>query len=176
MKITTFPFLHTIVSIISKNLMNGPQETADLVAFTEEILNGKLHFLCSAWWIFFSNFVNTTPLYLIFLMTPFPALFNSFRKTYFSTFLQDVIYETICLGIVKFLNFTLMSHFSVWSWEKLPLYNEPIIRIFTKVKLVFRMFTNVFLNEQDFNEEVNEEEHIEKGEDKESLQKIMKRH
>ena len=23
------------------------QETADLVAFTEEILNGKLHFLCS---------------------------------------------------------------------------------------------------------------------------------
>ena len=24
-----------------------PQETADLVAFTEEILNGKLHFLCS---------------------------------------------------------------------------------------------------------------------------------
>ena len=25
-----------------------PQETADLVLFTEEILNGKLHFLCSA--------------------------------------------------------------------------------------------------------------------------------
>ena len=24
------------------------QETADLVIFTEEILNGKLHFLCSA--------------------------------------------------------------------------------------------------------------------------------
>ena len=26
----------------------NPQETADLVLFTEEILNGKLHFLCSA--------------------------------------------------------------------------------------------------------------------------------
>ena len=26
----------------------NPQETADLVIFTEEILNGKLHFLCSA--------------------------------------------------------------------------------------------------------------------------------
>ena len=26
----------------------NPQETADLVTFTEEILNGKLHFLCSA--------------------------------------------------------------------------------------------------------------------------------
>ena len=25
----------------------NPQETADLVAFTGEILNGKLHFLCS---------------------------------------------------------------------------------------------------------------------------------
>ena len=25
----------------------NPQETADLVTFTEEIINGKLHFLCS---------------------------------------------------------------------------------------------------------------------------------
>ena len=25
----------------------NPQEPADLVRFTEEILNGKLHFLCS---------------------------------------------------------------------------------------------------------------------------------
>ena len=25
------------------------QETADFVTFTEEILNGKLHFLCIAW-------------------------------------------------------------------------------------------------------------------------------
>ena len=25
----------------------NPQKTADLVRFTEEILNGKLHFLCS---------------------------------------------------------------------------------------------------------------------------------
>ena len=25
----------------------NPEETADLVTFTEEILNGKLHFLCS---------------------------------------------------------------------------------------------------------------------------------
>ena len=25
----------------------NPQETADLVSFTEEILNGKLQFLCS---------------------------------------------------------------------------------------------------------------------------------
>ena len=27
----------------------NPQETATLVTFTVEILNGKLHFLCSVW-------------------------------------------------------------------------------------------------------------------------------
>ena len=27
----------------------NPQGTPDLVTFTEEILNGKLHFLCSSW-------------------------------------------------------------------------------------------------------------------------------
>ena len=27
----------------------NPQETADLVTFSEEILNGKLQFLCSVW-------------------------------------------------------------------------------------------------------------------------------
>ena len=29
----------------------NPQETADLVTFTEEILTGKLHFLCSVTWL-----------------------------------------------------------------------------------------------------------------------------
>ena len=32
---------------ISLLMWPNPQETADLVTFTEEILNGKLHFLCS---------------------------------------------------------------------------------------------------------------------------------
>ena len=27
----------------------NPQETADLVTFTEEVLNGKPHFLCSVY-------------------------------------------------------------------------------------------------------------------------------
>ena len=27
-------------------MWSNPQETADLITFTEEILNGKLHFLC----------------------------------------------------------------------------------------------------------------------------------
>ena len=33
------------MSITAQN----PQEAADLVTFTEEILNGKLHFLCSVY-------------------------------------------------------------------------------------------------------------------------------
>ena len=32
-------------------------ETADLVTFTEETLNGKLHFLCSVFWSCFEVFV-----------------------------------------------------------------------------------------------------------------------
>ena len=30
-------------------MLPNPQKIADLVIFTEEILNGKLHFLCSGW-------------------------------------------------------------------------------------------------------------------------------
>ena len=30
-----------------QKMLPNPQETADLVIFTEEINNGKLHFLCS---------------------------------------------------------------------------------------------------------------------------------
>ena len=35
----------------------NPQETADLVIFTEEIFNGKLHFLCSDYWLSFHAFI-----------------------------------------------------------------------------------------------------------------------
>ena len=36
----------------------NPQETADLVSFTEETLNGKLHFLCSVKWMSEWDFLN----------------------------------------------------------------------------------------------------------------------
>ena len=39
----------------------NPQETADLVTFTEEILNGKLHFLCS---VNKNKFMNILPISL----------------------------------------------------------------------------------------------------------------
>ena len=38
-----------------------PQETADLVTFTEEILNGKLHFLCSG--LMSSKFEKGVPIH-----------------------------------------------------------------------------------------------------------------
>ena len=36
-------------------MLPNPQDTADLVTFTEEILNGKLHFLCSLMPVTFQN-------------------------------------------------------------------------------------------------------------------------
>ena len=33
----------------------NPHETAYLVTFTEEILNGKLYFLCNPFWIYEQN-------------------------------------------------------------------------------------------------------------------------
>ena len=39
-----FTYIMIIVPIITIRL---PKETADLVSFTEEIRDGKLHFLCS---------------------------------------------------------------------------------------------------------------------------------
>ena len=43
-------FIFTKISFqnqLSEAFSNTAQQTADLVTFTEEILNGKLHFLCS---------------------------------------------------------------------------------------------------------------------------------
>ena len=56
----------------------NPQETTELVTFTEETLNGKLHFLCSADYISFRN----TVLLLILYFTVFLILnLNSHKRT-----------------------------------------------------------------------------------------------
>ena len=39
----------------------NPQETADLITFTEEILNGKLHFLCSVHYEKILDFLKPSP-------------------------------------------------------------------------------------------------------------------
>ena len=40
----------------------NPQEPADLVTFIEEILNGKLHFLCSVWCVLENRFMSAESL------------------------------------------------------------------------------------------------------------------
>ena len=40
-------------------MWTNPQETADLVTFTEEILNGKLYYLCSKLNLKIANCFNT---------------------------------------------------------------------------------------------------------------------
>ena len=64
----------------------NPQETADLVTFTEEILNGKPHFLCSAYSI------NDT--FLIGCFSPIwlkkkPEFYQKNKKTHY--FLKDFL-------------------------------------------------------------------------------------
>ena len=56
----------------------NPQYPADLVTFTEEILNGKLHFLCSVW---FSELLSTWPLRFPAIITmPFSLNFLTTLK------------------------------------------------------------------------------------------------
>ena len=45
--------------ISSVNVTKSAQKTADLVTFTGEILNGKLHFLCSVTWTRFKLCIGT---------------------------------------------------------------------------------------------------------------------
>ena len=60
----------------------NPQETADLVTFNKDILNGKLHFLCCAY-----------PIYLLFPLYPLYSLsVNDLRSLIISpsSFIIDV--------------------------------------------------------------------------------------
>ena len=58
----------------------NPQKTADLVTFTEEILNGKLHFLCS---VYYQKSTIYYPELNINSITEF-NVHNAFKKLIFS--------------------------------------------------------------------------------------------
>ena len=53
----------------------NPQDTADLVTYTEEILNGKLHFLCSVTLILLDTEKYSLVVSLLFLVTS-PQILN----------------------------------------------------------------------------------------------------
>ena len=51
-----------------------PQETEYLVTFTEEILNGKLHFLCSVYLFYLENVILKKDSFLLFTNVLFKML------------------------------------------------------------------------------------------------------
>ena len=51
-----------------------PQETEYLVTFTEEILNGKLHFLCSVYLFYLENVIFKKDSFLLFTNVLFKML------------------------------------------------------------------------------------------------------
>ena len=75
------------------------QETADLVALTEEILSGKLHFLCSGVYEVLPRVV--TRLVLIHIKTHTPALNGvNFRDMVLKWSVLS-IYESLTVNICK---------------------------------------------------------------------------
>ena len=70
-----------------------PQETADLVTFTEEILNGNLHFLCSA-----SICLTSSGMWINY--------FTDFTKKHIKSFLVKI------LMLIFSFDFELRSYFS----------------------------------------------------------------
>ena len=51
-----------------------PQETEYLVTFTEEILNGKLHFLCNVYLFYLENVIFKKDSFLLFTNVLFKML------------------------------------------------------------------------------------------------------
>ena len=57
-------------------MLPNPQETADLVTFTEEILNGKPHFLCSVFYTFQNCQESREPLFIDDVIVTMAILVN----------------------------------------------------------------------------------------------------
>ena len=64
-----------------------PQEILDLVTFTEKILNGKLHFLCSENWINLSTGLQKSLILKLPTLNNFPLGFEN--KTRFKDEMQS---------------------------------------------------------------------------------------
>ena len=82
------------------------QFAVDLVTFTEEILNGKLHFLCSAWLYFPPSLTLNTPfpLYLSKPLTSADVFLHPFPLTSTTMLLSMTkVDETdVCLHAFKY--------------------------------------------------------------------------
>ena len=67
----------------------NPQETADLATFTEEILNGKLYFLCSEYYMGFLEHILL-----------------------FAYFHIDILFEDYLMGASRLKNLLLKYHWT----------------------------------------------------------------
>ena len=98
----------------------NPQKTADLVTFTEEILSGKLHFLCSDGSIFFME--NANPIYfsfIIFLLTicRCERLWEiKEKKYYWQPMLSAIICNNFRYNLDQNMNFKFEWFFSLYLW------------------------------------------------------------
>ena len=68
-------------------MWSNRQKTADLVTFTAEILNGKLHFLCSVYHKRYGNFMSQQPFMKI--MFPLDILHYYFCNNFWIKFFQN---------------------------------------------------------------------------------------
>ena len=87
---------------------------ADLVTFTEEILNGKLHFLCTVIlsWRWFLSYRNQS--IDLFCKSMYWFLYRDLRHERFKTFFINIHWEP-CLHVIKhnlFFLFFFLSGFS----------------------------------------------------------------
>ena len=74
-------------------MLPNPQFPADLVTFTEEILNGKRHFLCidSLSWMFDRVILNTYLVLVSFLLTK-----NNLLEDYYFFLLGELFASLFC--------------------------------------------------------------------------------
>ena len=75
----------------------NPQQTPDLVTFTEEILNGKLHFLCSVCYTDRNIIVEELKLQAVRIN----KISQHFRKMSISLWLNWQAYSETCIFCVK---------------------------------------------------------------------------
>ena len=84
----------------------NPQETADLVTFTEEILNGKLSFLCSeeVRILHGDNFGGQLTFYEVLFVNCWYGLYKlKYLKIRFSIYVYMCIYIYIYIYIYKYI-------------------------------------------------------------------------
>ena len=114
-----------------------PQETADVVTFTEGILNGKLHFLCSASCVLFLP-LSSQKVTNIDVMRPFFI----FRSDH-SPVTQSLIF--ILLNIkTTVVYFRLIFKFTAWKVFKCRVLSGPYFPIFIYLPPYgFLMFSEV---------------------------------